>query len=561
MEFPVFFNCIYQLSSSIKNPKEVHDMLTKKILITSLVILMLAVPFVAQADDDPLVRVSTSVDCKEVIFTIDIDGDTGTYEVEVEYGDGQSDSFEGVPPIPPFTHLYDLGDSYAWKVKVTAVGDDFEYEEAGTVQIGPVVNLSSVPSPPLLTLMGEEASIKFIASVSGGTEPYSAFSWDLNGDGADDGIVGNEVTYTYNEGGKFTARVSATDTCDIEGVAELKVVVIDPNEEPEKACHPTALKIAEAVSGLPILQREFEEGVYTCEYILEIFNNGTDTYFGHVGFGRLWHAYQLNQVIDELTWEEIRDWQLDGWGGWGSLLQLNRFADLIDEVDIRDLMGRVIVDEISVGDIRTSVRSVTRYEADFEDVLTRLADGANSGELNQFYRLAQDLGFDAAELDGYLVGEMSVAELRQAAKLAERMNAELSEVANVGVAEFRSLQREIERTERETARDERTAERIAERLAEQFEGAITADAMAYFEECDGKWGCVRKKMREQEQAQTQDTSSQETSRAAQIADQYGVSQEEVMKKYADCGSDWGCVRSYYRDINKTNQGKGKGKNK
>ena len=75
----VFFNCIYQLSSSIKNPKEVHDMLTKKVLITSLVILMLAVPFVAQADDDPLVTVSTSVDCKEVIFTIVIDGDTGTY--------------------------------------------------------------------------------------------------------------------------------------------------------------------------------------------------------------------------------------------------------------------------------------------------------------------------------------------------------------------------------------------------------------------------------------------------------------------------------------------------
>ena len=272
-------------------------------------------------------------------------------------------------------------------MKVKDIGDDFEYEEAGTVQIGPVVNLSSVPSPPLLTLMGEEASIKFIASVSGGTEPYTAFSWDLNEDGADDGIVGNEVTYTYNEGGKFTATVSATDSCPIEGVGELAVVVIDPEEDPEKACHPTALKIADAVSELAALNPFRAEQPYTCEDILSIFNYGTDTYAGHVGFGRLWHAYQLTEVIPLLTWEEIRDWQLDGGFGWGSLLQLNRFADAIDDVDIRNLMGRVIDGTNSIGDIRTAVRSLTRYEADFEDVLTRLADGANSGELNQFYRL------------------------------------------------------------------------------------------------------------------------------------------------------------------------------
>ncbi|MES0344816.1 MAG: hypothetical protein ABUK16_11985 [Anaerolineales bacterium] len=534
-------------------------MLTKKALIASLVILMLAVPLVAQAEDDPLVTISTSVSCNQVEFSIDINGDTRTYDVEVEYGDGLSDSFEGIPPIPSFTHSYDLGDSYDWKVKVKDVGGDFEYEEVDTVQIGPVVDLTSDPFPPLLTLMGGEASIIFSASVSGGTEPYSAFSWDIIGDGV--ALSENEVSYTYTEGVEFTASVSVIDECGIEGSDELKVVIIDPDEEPEKACHPTALKIAEAVSGLPILQREFEEGVYTCEYILDIFNSGTDTYFGHVGFGRLWHAYQLNQVIDELTWEEIRDWQLDGGFGWGSLLQLNRFADAIDDVDIRNLMGRVILGENSIGDIRTAVRSLTRYQADFEDVLTRLGDGANSGELNQFYRLAQDLGVDAAELDGYMDNGMSLAELRQASKLAERMDVELTEVTSVGVAEFRSLQRVIERAERETARDERTAERIAERLAEQFEDAEAANAMSYFEECDGKWGCVRKKMREQEQAQTQATTSQENRRAAQFADQFGVSEEEVLQQYAECGSDWGCVRAHYQDKNNNNQGKGKNKKK
>jgi hypothetical protein len=533
-------------------------MLPKKILITSLVILMLAVPLVAQADDELQVTVSTLVSCNQVDFSIDINGGTGTYDVEVDYGDGLSDSFDDVPAVPPFTHSYDLGGSYDWVVNVTDDGEGFD-SEVGAVQIGPVVELISDPFPPLLTLIGGEASITFTASVRGGSGSSTDFSWDLDGDGADDGLSGNKVNYIYNEGGGYTASVSVTNSCP----AELTVFVIDPDEEPEQACHPTALKIANAVSELAALtQLAQAEKTYSCEDILEIFNFGAGTYDGHVGFGRLWHAYQLTQVIDELTWEEIRDWQLDGWGGWGSLLQLDRFADaLTEDIDVRDLMQRVIDGTNSVGDIRTAVRSLTRYEADFEDVLTRLAAGANSGELNQFYRLAQDLGVDAAVLDGYMDNEMSLAELRQASKLAERMGVELTEVVSVGVAEFRSLQREIERTERETARDERTAERIAERLAEQFEGAITADAMAYFEECDEKWGCVRKKMREQEQAQTQDTSSQETSRAAQIADQYGVSQEEVMQKYADCGSDWGCVRSYYRDINKTNQGKGKNKNK
>jgi hypothetical protein len=537
-------------------------MLPKKALITSLVILMLAVPLVAQADDDLRVIVSTSVSCNEVIFSVDISGGTGPYDVEVIYGDGLSDFYDDVPSIPPFTHSYILGGSYDWVVNVTDDVDSFD-SEVDTVQIGPVVELKSVPFPPLVTLMEGEASIVFTAFVSGGSGSYSEFSWDLNGGFTDDDLSGDEVSYTYTEGGGFTARVSATDlSCDIEGVDELTVFVIDPDEEPETACHPTALKIANAVSELAALtQLARAEQQYSCEDILNIFTTGTDTYDGHVGFGRLWHAYQLTQVIDLLTWEEIRDWQLDGGFGWGSLLQLDRFADAIDEVDIRNLMGRVIGGEISIGDIRTSVRSVTRYDADFEDVLTRIVGGANSGELNQFYRLAQDLGFDAAELDGYLVGEMSLAELRQASKLAERMGVELTDVVGEGgVAEFRSQQREIERTERETARDERTAERIAERLAEQFEGAVATDVMAYFEECDGKWGCVRKKMRDQEQTQTQDTTSQENSKASQIADQFGVSKEEVIQIYTDnCGSDWGCVRAHFRSQNKTNQGKGKNK--
>ncbi|MFA9404773.1 MAG: hypothetical protein ACERKX_03060 [Anaerolineales bacterium] len=95
-------------------------MLPKKALIASLVILMLAVPLVAQADDDPVITVFVS--CNQVDFSIDINGGTGTYNVEVIYGDGGSDSFEGVPPISPFTHTYALGDSYDWEVKVRTSG-------------------------------------------------------------------------------------------------------------------------------------------------------------------------------------------------------------------------------------------------------------------------------------------------------------------------------------------------------------------------------------------------------------------------------------------------------
>ena len=142
---------------------------------------------------------------------------------------------------------------------------------------------------------------------------------------------------------------------------------------------------------------------------------------------------------------------------------------------------------------------------------------------------------------------MSLTELRQASKLAERMGVKLTEVTSVGVAEFRSLQREFERTERETARDERTAERIAERLAEQFEGADAAAVMSYFVECDGKWGCVRKKMREQEQAEAQGVSDRDIRTKQQIVSKYGVSESEVEAQYNACGGDWNCVRAHFRD--------------
>ena len=71
--------------------------------------------------------------------------------------------------------------------------------------------------------------------------------------------------------------------------------------------------------------------VYTCKDIFDIFEGAIFGY--HVGFGRMWHAYQLTQKIDELSWEDILDWHLN-YSGWGILQQLDRFAGLLDSYGI-----------------------------------------------------------------------------------------------------------------------------------------------------------------------------------------------------------------------------------
>jgi len=534
-----------------------------------LILALLATPVAATAQEPIGLEVTVQAACDAVTYGITIQGGAPPYVVSLDYGDGIVEVGGG---DDVFSHVYTAAGEYAWSLIVTDSAEA-EMTAEGTFELAfPSVSLSSEPYPPLLTHMEGEASAAFTASVEGGVEPFT-FAWDLDGDGAPDAdVTGPTAARTYTEAGEYQAGVSVTDALGCGDTETLAVIVIDPEEDPDAACHPTALRIAEAVSSLFPTQAE---RTYTCEDILAIFNG--EIFGFQVGFGRMWHAYQLTQAIDDLTWEQIRDWHLDG-GGWGALLQLDRFADLLEEHSILDLMELVASEEYTLGDIRTAVRSVTRYDADFEEVLARLDSGASAGEIGQFYRLAQDLGADPATLDGYLGEGASLSDLRHAAGLADRLGTTWTAVMDargdsngwgditqayrlagdgyspedilvIGVHEFRTQEREQDRAAHETELNTRAAER----LAEQF-GVEIAEVTALFNgDCAQSWGCVRDTLRNQ--AQGSPDRSQRS--AAQIAAQYGYSVEEVLGVFnGTCAGDWSCVRTHFRNLSRSGGGRG-----
>ncbi len=549
--------------------------------------LLLGAPVAAFADAGLFIDVKTTVTCDKVDFEIDLPEGFGPYTVRLEFGD--EEVFEPIEQQPAglleVPHLYPHGGEYAWTLIVAGSGNIPGGAEGIVTIDGPVVTLGSTPDPPLLTIDGGDVSIDFSASVTGGEEPYF-YSWSL--DGVDLPDTGSWATYTYTAGGNYEAAVTVTDNgaCGLSSTDTLTVVVVDPESDPQDACHPTAQKIAEAVSIIFLDARA--EQTYTCEDIFNIFEGSLTG--NHTGFGRLWHAYQLTQTIPDLTWEEIRDWGLDS-SGWGALAQLNRFADTLDEFGIRELFDLVVNDVNTVGEIRTAARAAVRYEADFSDALIRLSEGTKSGELGQFYKLAAEMNVEPTMLDQYLEEGMSLSELSHAAKMSERVDADWEEVIEAkgsdhswgdigqaykladdgisaaeildkGVQEFRAEQRDEDKLAREeeriareeartAARKETLVEKTADRLSKQYE--FTGDMDALLAECEGNWGCVRKKLKNMDQAQVEGTSDKDTRTAERLAAQYGVDINSVVwAKFntGECVGDWNCVRAELRALDK-----------
>ncbi|OGO14098.1 MAG: hypothetical protein A2Z66_04350 [Chloroflexi bacterium RBG_13_66_10] len=476
--------------------------------------LLTAAPAFAQGGLE--VTVGTEIDCQTASFTVTAAGGS-TYNLEWDFGDGEALSEAAVASPWTTAHTYPGSGVYNWSVLVTEATDPaLSALAAGTLTIGPSVTLQSQPFPPLLTLEAGQASADFQALAEGGGEPY-AFDWDLDGDGITDPDADPSLStssFTYTAPGHYTASVTVTDSCGLAATDSLPVVVIDP----ETTCHPMAARIAEAVS---LLFPDQAEQLYTCEDIFDFFTGGLTG--GQLGFGRMWHAYNLTQTLDDLTWEEILDWHLEG-NGWGLLLQLDRFSEELADVDLGELMMMVMDGEASVADIRTAVRAASRYDADFEDALARLADGANPGELSQIYRTAQQLQITPETLDGYLEAGISAVELRHAARLADQIGGDwaelaqahasglswgeihqasrltddetgLEEILSTGVQEFREQQREQDRAQQHQEQTLRTAERLAERF-----GVSVDSVMGLFNgACEGDWGCVRGQLAGQSQ--------------------------------------------------------------
>jgi hypothetical protein len=527
----------------------------------------------AMAQPDFGVEIETTVECSTVTFSIVISGGTPPYDLTWFFNDGEGMTVSGIHETSYLiNHVYPAPGSYEWVVLIyDSLGAEVTYSD--TVVIGgPTVSLTPDPDPPILELDSGEASVSLIAKATGGNPEYSfiwiAEGWQLD---PDPEPLTSKGTATYTTPGVYEAVVVVSDQCELTDSTSLSILVVD-EEEDGATCHPTAEKIADAVSTLFPNQAD---QTYTCEDIYGIFSGNLTGV--QIGFGRMWHAYQLALEIEGLTWEMIRDWHLDGFG-WGGLLQLNKIADSLEGVDLLNLVEQVVTGELALQDVRSAFRTVTKYEAQFDDALVRLQEGTSPGELGQFYRLASDLDLELTILDGYLEMGFDLSEIRHASKVSEQLGSDWSEVLElhalgsswgeigqayrlasedtsaaeileVGIKEYRDELRENQQESREDDHDERTASK----LAEQFQYS-EEDIWALFNgDCEGNWSCVRAAIRDQI---TDEKSSERNARtASQLSNKYGVSENEVWSLFnSTCHQSWSCVRSTLRDQAK-NHGK------
>lgn len=532
-------------------------------------------------ESDPLLDISLEyvVGCGEgaadVTFTVSWEpADADSYLFFMDFGDGEStEIFETEESSLTFNHTYiDQGDYevFVQVGEIVTVGDletsglSGELTQILTLEGPEIEDFYSAPGPPVF-VYGENGEVTFTAVTTGGTLPYT-YEWDLGGGETTGTFTSETANATYSEIGKYKVNTTVTDGCGFTDSASMSVVVADP----EDACHPTAQKIAEAVSSLFPDQSGQE---YTCEDIYTMFDNPMGE--NNLGFGRMWMAYKLAGSID-LGWEDILAWKMDQ-SGWGSLIQLNKFAEVLSEQGIGDLMALVMSEEYTLADVRAAVRSVTRFEADFDDALARIAGGASSGELSQFYSLAAALGADVETLDGYLADGMTISELKHAANFAERMEVDWTEIADLrsqygdswgdlkqayslatdefsaadilamGIQEFRKEQR-----------TEKQAEQIAEKLANQYSSNSEYVMDLLNGECEGKWSCVRKALRNQSQEMDSGLSDRDNRTATQIGTKYGVDEGTVLSHFqGTCEMNWACTRAYFRNNYMENRENGK----
>jgi PKD repeat protein len=508
-------------------------MCQRKMFISGILFLaLILVPVSSMAQTEPPVAVTPTIDCGEVVFLVQINEGTAPYTLYWDFGDAESKTESDVSsPEHETIHSYPGADDYAWSLSVVDSTETQIGSVSGTLTIGPSVSLGAGMMPPIFEFGGDPVTVDFTAETTGGEPPY-VYEWAFAGAASSTSDpASNIASATYTGGGKFEASVTVTDACPLSRTDTLTILIDDP----EDICHPMAKRIATAVSWLFPTQAD---DLYSCEEIFAIFE-GSLIPGSHFGFGRMWHAYKLSEQIADLTWEEILDWKINE-SGWGTLVQLNRFADALEEVSITELIGYLQGDneqgeKYTLNDIRTALRTALRYDVDFLDALGRAADGTSTGQLNQFYSLAQDLELDPADLDLLLEGGASLPEMRHAAKLVEQTGGDISDVANWHVDGH--SWGEIKQAYR-LADEDLTVEDI-------FEMTVSE---------------ARRQEREEER--TMRESEHDTRTAEQIANHYGVDAEEVTNVYeGQCSLDWGCVRAHFRDLARGEDGKGPPKDK
>ncbi len=511
----------------------------------------LAAPVSALAQDALSISVTPSLACATVEFSQVIEGDAGPYTLTWDFGDGDSLVETEVSSPHITTHTYPDQGEYAWSVSAFSPSG-LTASASGTLTVpGPEVTLSSSPFPPLLTLEpGGSAQVDFSAEVSGGSEPYQ-FSWDLDGDGSadEDTDPGSaSASFAYTQPGSYTAAVTVSDSCGLSDSDTLPIVILDA----ATACHPMAQRIADALNTLAPGRTA---KAYTCQDIYNFFTGGWTG--SQLGFGRMWHAYQLAQVIDEMTWEEILDWHLNK-TGWGLLVQLDRIADTLEEVSLTQLVEMVTSGEVSVREIRQAFAVTTRYGADFYDALSRLQDGANPGWLSQFYRTAADMGLEPEALDEYLDQGLDLPEIRRAIRLAEHQDVLVDDILAARLAGDRwgeirrSIQEHPGRGQGQGMGQQQEQEQVREQERDRLQDRDRSQQHPGRGQGMGQQQ-EQEQVREQERERIQDRDRDQQQiqnlerLAVRLAERLGVAQEQLRAVFdGSCAQDWSCVMTWLR---------------
>jgi hypothetical protein len=513
--------------------------------------------------------VAVDIACREVHFDISWNEGDAPYLFYIDFGDGDTTEILELKQAGfSLTHTYPDQGVYKWSVIVIeAAAGGLDSASSGVIKLeGPQVQITSNPFPAVITAGEKDSPVTFSSHASGGTPPYT-YSWDLDDDGLHDDGTGAHASFAYPAPGKYQPSLLVTDSCDFAGIDSVPVVSSAENE----LCHPAVQTAAQALNSLFFGQTG---GTITCREIHDFLQFNHQTQPGQLG---MWQAYHLAQTRDDLHWSDLQDWHLAR-GGWGLLVQADRFIELLGEHSLGEMADLALSERFTLGDLRSAVLAATRYEANFAGALLRSESGASPSQMAHFYQLAQELEAEPELLDAYLSEGVTLAELHQAARFAERNNAHWTEVAdarrtarsweeihqafemashqvsaaeilNMGVADYRQHLQENPPSTPGGEKDQRTADRLAAQL-----DLDSDEVMSLFRgECQGSWPCVRSVLQQRIGSGIDSPNDKDQKTAQQIASQYGVSSEEVLDHFFhSCSEDWACTRAYFRELAKAN---------
>ncbi len=186
----------------------------------------------ATAGSGPLART--------VAFTSSVTGGSPPYSYLWGFGDGSVGS-----TLPDPTHTYAANGTYRVLLEV--------HDSSGRSANASVTVTAGLPGPLLASATAfprngtAPLTVAFAGSASGGTPPYTAWSWSF-GDGARSLLP--DPSHTYTVAGTFSATLNVTDTTSATARATVTIVVLPPPL--------TVVAVASPRSGVAPLNVSFE---------------------------------------------------------------------------------------------------------------------------------------------------------------------------------------------------------------------------------------------------------------------------------------------------------------